>query len=275
MNYRHIYHAGNFADVFKHITLIALAQSLLRKEAGFCYLDTHAGVGHYDLTSSYAQKNKEFESGIQKIFSEKNPPALITEYLNCIKELNPQDKLTIYPGSPYFVRCLLRPQDRMVLSELHEDDYLTLKKFFGRDKRVAIHHLNGYQGLKAFLPPKERRGLVLIDPPYEKPDEFTKLTSILPQAIEHWDTGVYALWYPIKERRATDRLIQKLKSKISRPTLTAELSIYPENIHTSLNGSGMMIVNPPWQLDKELNELLPWLWKRLSVEGQGRFSLSI
>lgn len=274
MNYRHSYHAGNFADAFKHIILIALVKSFLRKENPFCYLDTHAGIGHYDLASEIAKKTKEYETGIGKIFSQENQNDIIQTYLHCIKTLNPSGKLQMYPGSPYFVRQLLREHDRMVLCELQEDEYITLKSFFGRDKQTAIHRQDGYQALKAFLPPKERRGLVLIDPPYEKHDEFDHILSVLPQAIERWETGVFALWYPIKERRATDRFLEKLKNKILRPTLTIELSIHPENIPTHLNGSGMFIVNPPWQLDQQIQEFLPWLWKILSVDEKGQYRLN-
>ena len=274
MNYRHTFHAGNFADVFKHVILVALTKSLLRKENAFCYIDTHSGIGHYDLTSAAALKGKEFVNGIAKILAEKNPPELVKDYLNCVAKINNNsEKLTFYPGSPYFVRSLFREHDRMVLCEWQEQEYETLRKFFSRDKQVAVHHQDAYNGLKAFLPPKERRGLVLIDPPYEKPDEYDLLMKQLPLAIERWETGIFALWYPIKERRAAERFLEKLKNKMTRPILTAELSVYPENIATHLNGSGMLIVNPPWQLDQEINAVLPWLWKVLSIDGKGKYSL--
>lgn len=273
MNYRHGYHAGNFSDVFKHIILIALIKSFLRKDSAFCFLDTHAGIGQYDLTAEAAQKTKEYETGIEKIFAAQSNNEIIQTYLDSVKSLNPTEHLQLYPGSPYFVRQLLREQDRMILCELQEEEHITLKKFFHHDKQIAIHCQDAYQALKAFLPPKERRGLVLIDPPYEKHDEFDALLSALPQAVTRWETGVFALWYPIKERRATDRFLEKLRSKISRPTLTIELSVHPDNISTHLNGSGMFIVNTPWQLDQQVQEFLPWLWKLLSVDGKGRYHL--
>jgi 23S rRNA (adenine2030-N6)-methyltransferase len=275
MNYRHIYHAGNFADAFKHIILISLLQSLQRKETGFCYLETHAGIGRYELTSSAAQKSKEFENGIKKIFNGANPPVLIQDYLASVKKLNPEETLDLYPGSPYFAKQFLRPQDRMVLSELHPEDYQTLKNFFARDKQVAVHHQDGYQSLKAFLPPKERRGLILIDPPYEKPDELAALPGILAQTMKRFETGLYAVWFPIKTRAQLKYFYRQLEVKINKPMLLAELCIYSESVPTQLNGCGMLIVNPPWQFDQEVKLLLPWLWKTLSINNQGDFGSSI
>jgi 23S rRNA (adenine2030-N6)-methyltransferase len=275
MNYRHAYHAGNFADVFKHIILVALTQSLLRKEKGFCFLDTHAGVGHYDLLSGPAQKSKEFLGGIAKIMQEENPPPLIKDFIDCVKKANAlaPETLRYYPGSPSIVRQLLRPQDRIVLTELHHDDYETLRSVFRDDKQVGIHHQDGYQGIKAFLPPPERRGLVLIDPPYEKPDEISHVVTQLDAAITRWETGIFALWYPIKESRSIVRFHRALKLKIARPTLVIELNIYPDNQATQLNGNGMIIVNPPFQFEAEIKAILPWLWRVLSPNQQGRYDI--
>lgn len=275
MNYRHSYHAGNFADAFKHIVLIALIESLQRKEKGFCFLDTHAGIGCYDLFSSTAQKSHEFDTGISKILAQPNPPALIQKYLACVQAVNYSHtkKLRYYPGSPSIAHQLLRPQDRMVLTELHAEDFHSLRQIFPQDKQIAVHHQDGYQALKAFLPPPERRGLVLIDPPYEQADEITIVLAALAAALQRWETGVYALWYPIKEYHALERFHAAIKQKITHPALSIELSVYPENIATHLNGSGMLIVNPPWQLDEALNAVLPWLWEALCVNGNGRYAI--
>jgi len=277
MNYRHTYHAGNFADVFKHIILVALTQSLTQKETGFCYLDTHAGIGQYDLLTGPAQKNKEFKNGILKVLTQPKPPTLVQSYLECVQAMNPgtSDTLHYYPGSPAIVRHFLRPQDRMVLCELHEDDWESLKNNFHHDKQIAVHHQDGYQGLKAFLPPKERRGFVLIDPPYEKPDEATTAVAGLCMALERWETGTYALWYPIKERRSIERFHRTLTQKISHPVLIVELSIYPDNVATHLNGNGIAIVNPPWQLEQTIKEALGWLWRALSPDQQGRYDIKM
>lgn len=273
MNYRHAYHAGNFADVFKHIVLVALTKAFLRKDTAFCYLDTHAGVGYYDLAAEAAQKSKEYAGGVSKILAAPTPPALITDYLNCLKPHKKVPAASFYPGSPFIVKHFLRPDDRMILSELHPEDYQQLKKVFSQDKQVAVHHLDGYQSLKAFLPPKQKRGFVLIDPPYEQTGEFEQLLKEIPAALNRWETGVYAIWYPIKNRTAEERFLRSLRDKINRPMLIAELSIYPENLAINLNGSGMVIINPPWQLEQELQAILPWLWQVLSVDKQGQYKL--
>ncbi len=270
MNYRHIYHAGNFADVFKHIILVSLIQSLLRKESAFCYLETHAGIGCYDLLSVEAQKSEEAASGIKKILAAYNPPDLIKDYLACVNHLNNNTTpFRYYPGSPFFVKQLMRPQDRMVLSELHPEDVQLLKKLFVRDKQIAIHHQDGYQSLKAFLPPKERRGLVLIDPPYEKNMELMSLPTLLAQTIQQWETGIYAIWYPIKTEQQNKLFHQELKQKIKRPFLTVECCIYSQDVALQLNGSGMVIINPPWQIEQQLSHIIPWVWNALSINQQG------
>lgn len=277
MNYRHAYHAGNFADVFKHTVLISLIRSLLQKNTAICYFDMHAGPGHYDLLAEAAQKSQEFESGIAKVFHEKNPPDLIQKYVDCVQKINARfsgttiSSLRYYPGSPFIIRSFLRTQDRMILTELHPEEYQLLKNDFKGSKQVGVHLLDGYQGLKAFLPPKESRGFILIDPPYERPNELTHIISALPATLKHFSTGVYAIWYPIKNRTEIDRFHHVLKNAISRPVLIAELSIYPEDNPLHLNGSGMAIINPPWQLDKQIMEYLPWLWKVLSVQNQGQY----
>lgn len=275
MNYRHIYHAGNFADVFKHIVLGALSKSFLRKDTPFCYLDTHAGIGCYDLTCEAAQKSKEYETGLSKILNAKNAPELVAEYISCIQKLNKNaNEYHLYPGSPEIVKTFLRPNDRMVLCELHPDDYKTLKRYYAHKKQVAIHNQDAYQSLKSLLPPKEKRGLILIDPPYENKDEFSKILEALTQALHRFETGVYAIWYPIKDYQAIKRLHHTFKEKISRPVLNCELSIYPTNLSTHLNGSGMLIINPPYQIDQQLNTTLPWLWEALNIDKQGKFNVN-
>lgn len=257
MNYRHLYHAGNFADVFKHIILVALIQSFLRKEKAFCYLDTHAGIGEYDLNSKAAQVTKEYENGILKILSQKNPPDLVKIYLQMVK-------LPFYPGSPLIVKNLIRSQDRMILSELHSEDYQTLKQCFLNQKQINIHQQDGYQSLKAYLPPKEKRGLILIDPPYEKSDEFSNLLKILPKTLQRFETGCYAIWYPIKNISSVTRFKHNLQEKISRSLLNVELTVHAENLPISLNGCGMIIINPPWKLKEQLEEILPWISSALT-----------
>jgi 23S rRNA (adenine2030-N6)-methyltransferase len=280
MNYRHGYHAGSFTDVFKHTLLISLIQSLLHKETALCYLDTHAGTGCYDLMAEAAQKSKEFNGGIIKILHEKKPPRLIKRYLDCVQKTNAQlsgsviSSLRYYPGSPSIMRYFLRPQDRMVLTELHPQEYEILKNTFITSKQTSVHLLDGYQGLKAFLPPKERRGLILIDPSYERPNELAYIASLLPGVLKRFSTGVYAIWYPIKDRPPIDQFHRVLKEIIQHPILVTELSIYPENSPLHLNGCGMVIINPPWQLENQILEYLPWLWNVLSIHHQGQYRAS-
>lgn len=276
MNYRHIYHAGNFADVFKHVVLIALLESLLRKDKPYCYLETHAGVGRYNLTTKEALKTKEFVSGIKQILkTDKRLPLEVQTYLDIIKKLNPENPLHYYPGSPLIAYNFLRADDRMVLAELHPEDASTLKQEFFGNKNVAVHQTDGYQTLKAFLPPKENRGLVFIDPPYEDSKEIERMGQALQNAIKHWRNGMYAIWYPIKEKRLIFNLKEQLKKLPVQEILLADLSIHPEDSAFGLNGSGMAIINPPWQLDARLNELLPWLWQVLSPEKAGKFQVSL
>ena len=275
MNYRHIYHAGNFADVFKHIILVTLINALRRKDSPFCFIDTHAGIGKYDLTSEAAQRSKEFEGGIQKILAEKNPPTGVSDYLQCIHAVNPNASLRFYPGSPSIVHSLLRSNDRMILAELHSEDCAVLKKLFSSHPDVSVHHQDGYQSLKAFLPPKERRGLILIDPPYENKDELTQLPQRIYDALNRFKTGIFAIWYPIKNRLATTRFLTHLKQKIQCPILVAEMSIYPDDSNLHLNGCGVAIINPPWQVEEELQNIVPWLWKTLSIKDQGRYLLNL
>ncbi len=278
MNYRHIYHAGNAADVFKHCILIALIQSLQKKEAGFCYLDTHAGCGLYQLTDPLAEKTAEYQSGIEKLFSQqdfflKHP--IFTTYLQCIQKINPQQKkLDYYPGSPVIAQALLRPQDRAIFSELHPDDYTQLKKIYYARKEVAVHHQNGWQGLKAFLPPKERRGLILIDPPYEIPNELEKGVCELKKALTRFANGVYALWYPIKLHLPRNYFYHQIKETINQPALCVELTILPEKGNNKLAGSGMIIINPPWQLAETLQCILPPLWQIMSEQQQGKWHVT-
>lgn len=261
MNYRHSYHAGNFADVFKHVVLTLLLQALRAKDNPFCYLDTHAGAGRYDLLGEAAQKTGESREGIAR-FREGSPaPAEMTDYLAAVRAVNEGGELRCYPGSPRVARHLLRAQDRMVLMELHPEEAQTLKLEFRGDPQVHIHHMDGFAGLKAFLPPPERRGVVLIDPPFERVDEFDRLVIALQAAHARWSTGIYAVWYPLKDPQEVKRFYRKLAGSGLRKLLLAEISFHA--VPGQLYGCGMVILNPPWGLDERLNRLLPELLARL------------
>jgi 23S rRNA (adenine2030-N6)-methyltransferase len=272
LSYRHGFHAGNFADVHKHAVLTLLVQALLRKDTPFCYLDTHAGAAIYDLESELSRKTGEHRAGIGLLWGRKDVPPEAFEYLAAVRALNEERQkknLRYYPGSPWLVQHFLRDQDRMVLSELHTTEAPLLKEAFAKSKRVAVHHMDGYQALKAFLPPKERRGLVLIDPAYELPDEFDRAAKALIAAWNRWPTGIFALWYPIAKRDSLLGFYRKLADSGMRKVLRAELCIARDDVPNRLNGSGLIIVNPPWQADEQIRTLQGWLWKALAVDGQG------
>ena len=272
LSYRHAFHAGNFADVHKHAVLSLLVQNLLRKDTPFFYMDTHAGAGRYDLRAPEAQKNAEHRHGILRLWQHHEIPAALQPYLAAVKAINPTDTsgaLRCYPGSPSIVRHMLRPQDRMVLTELHPADVQLLKHEFAEDRQVAIHHLDAYQGIKAFLPPQERRGLVLMDPAFERRDEPANMIAGLETAVQRWAHGLYALWFPITNRAGLSDLYKRLEKTGIRKILISELCVRPPLSARQLNGSAMVIINPPWQLDVTLGEVLPWLRQTLAEEGHG------
>lgn len=278
MNYRHAYHVAGFADVMKHSILVALVQALQHKEGGFLYLDTHAGIGRYDLQAEAAQKTLEYEKGINLVLQQKNLPSEFETYVqilkkdNSIAQKNLLEKIRFYPGSPLWVRYLLRPQDRMILTELHDDDYRVLQKEFAHDKQVKIYHEDGYHALKSYLPPIERRGLVLIDPPFENADEFKIIINGIHEGIKRFATGTYMIWYPIKNTQNVKKFKQNLLANFSK-VLISELSIFPEDSPLLLNGSGVVIVNPPFQFDLMLQKMLPWLWRALSPHKTGGYEV--
>ncbi len=283
MNYNHSFHAGSFCDVFKHSVLIVLIQALLRKPNPFCYIDTHAGPGSYDLFSEEAQKTKESASGISRLFQEKILPTALQTYLSCVQQTNNRlthsicSSLRYYPGSPDIVYSFLRKFDRMILSELHPRENALLKTHFTFQKKVTVQLMDGYQSLKAYLPPKERRGLILIDPPFERPNEFSTIIDSLRLALMRFATGIYAIWYPIKNRAIVEQFYQDMKTLLKLKNHTAcilELTIYPES-DALLSGSGMIIINPPWQFESQLNDFLPFLWKIFSPHGDGHYLCQI
>ncbi len=264
MNYRHRFHAGNFADVVKHSVLALLLKSLHRKDTPFCYLDTHAGAGRYDLMGEAAQKTGEYRDGILRLWQTPALPEL-ADYLAAVRAINADGALHYYPGSPLIARFFLRPRDRLVLLERQPDDSAQLNTAFAGDRRVTVATQNGYAGLKALLPPKEKRGLVLIDPPYESDKEYGQVIEGLRIAQARWASGIFALWYPIKSRPPVERFQRALLATGIRKILAIDFCPYPEDSSFRLNGCGMVVVNPPWKLDETLQTLLP---KLLAVLGQ-------
>jgi 23S rRNA (adenine2030-N6)-methyltransferase len=267
MNYRHIYHAGNFADVLKHVVLIALIEALKTKQAPFAVLDTHAGAGRYSLASEEALKTGEFREGVLRLVGLERMPMLLHAYLNLVRE--PSAHQT-YPGSPLITAQLMRDEDRLMVCEVQDAETASLRELFARDPRVAVHQRDGYQAMAALLPPKEKRGLVLIDPPFEAQEaEFRIIEQALAAAHRRWATGVYAVWYPIKLRQSVQPFHRWLKASGMRKVLVAELCVHPDNSALRLNGCGMAIINAPYRLDRTLAELLPVLGGALA---QSRFA---
>jgi len=273
MNYRHAFHAGNFADVFKHAILIELIEALTRKPAPLCYFDTHARAGRYDLRGGEATKTREFADGVSRLAAIDGPPVRLQTYLDVLWSLNPGESLTdlgCYPGSPLIAARLLRPNDRAILCELQPDEALRLKTLFASDARVGVHVRDGYAALGALVPPKERRGLVLIDPPFEAQDaEFRAIEAALTRALARWRAGTYAIWYPIKQREQTRPFHRWFVTQKVRKTLVAELLRQDDDSPLRLNGCGMVIVNPPWKFDQQLRQLLPLLHRLLAVDSRG------
>lgn len=272
--YRHLFHAGNFSDVFKHALLVRLLLALGRKDKPFCYLDTHAGLGHYDLSHPWAQKLAEWREGIGRLWERRDIPEALAPYLEAVRAENPDGNLRFYPGSPRIARRLLRPGDRMLLTELNEKDCFELEALFTGDRQVKVRRLDGYQGLKAFLPPQERRGLVLVDSSFDRAREFDRLTEALALAHQRWATGLFAFWYPLMEPPAMRKFEQDIIATGIRKILKLELSVLPENWSGSLRGCGMLVVNPPWGFGEEAAPMLDWLWRTLSQQGQGSHGVS-
>lgn len=251
MNYRHAFHAGNHTEVFKHAILAQLICSLRRKAKAFFVLDTHSGPGQYDLQSSEAQKTKEFTGGIALVLD--SHAKSLEPYLSVVRAHN-QDGLRTYPGSPQLVCDLMREYDRAAMCELNVDDFYKLQRLFRRSSVVATHLRNGYEGLLAMVPPRERRGLVFIDPPYEQPNEIKTLAFRLLAAYEKWPTGVFAAWYPVKTECAGKYLKAEIRKRSVNDSLAAEFLRYPVDGRV-LAGSGMVILNAPWHFDRLLRTL--------------------
>lgn len=271
MNYRHAFHAGNFADVHKHIVLLALLERLKRKPKPLFYLDTHAGRGWYDLASADAMRGNEWQDGIGRVSSINRPSPDLRRYLDAVS--SPEDiagsGARRYPGSPVLAVRELRPGDRIVLVEKQITEAQALDHSTRGRRGVSVVCGDGYAALKTYLPPRENRGLVLIDPPYESENEFTQVERALHLGLGRWSNGVFALWYPVKAGRETQRLHAALQSSSLRKLLLVELSVRPADSPLGLNGSGLIIANPPWQFDAEILPSLREAHNALAPDGAG------
>ncbi len=276
MNYRHAYHAGNFADIMKHSVLVVLLDALKRKAAPWCYFDTHAGGGIYDLRSEAAARTGEGAGGIGRLWSARGTaPAAVTQLCNVITGINNGGATSAcprrYPGSPVVAAGLARAQDRLVLAELHPQEERLLRDYFYGDRRVAVHGRDGYEMLTALVPPAERRGLVLMDPPFEKPDEFVQMLATLKNAYAHWPTGIYALWYPLKEVTVVKRFERALTQSRIHRILLAEFRIAPAG-NPGFYGCGMALINPPWQSEQNIGSTLNFL-KNILAPDTGSYTI--
>ncbi len=261
MNYRHVFHAGNFADCFKHALLLWLLDALTRKPAPLFVLDTHAGTGAYDLGAGPAERTGEWRGGIGRLLED--TPEALAEYVGLVRQLG------LYPGSPALIRARLRPDDRLACCELHPEDYAALRRRLARDRQVGVHHRDGWEALGALLPPAERRGLVLIDPPYEAADEFDRLLSGLRTGHARFATGVFAAWYPIKHRAPSRRLLTAVAESRVRDVVAAELWLRAPLDPGRLNGCGLLVVNPPFGFGEAVPAILAALLDRLGGREAG------
>jgi 23S rRNA (adenine2030-N6)-methyltransferase len=289
LSYRHAFHAGNHADVLKHVVTIQLLRYLNQKDTPYMYIDTHAGAGVYALDGNFAAKNAEFETGISLLWDRKDLPEPLAEYVQLVKSLNPSGKMRYYPGSPYCADNVMREQDRLRLFELHPSDSKILQDNFRkleahaaaqgirpstRGKRIMVQKGDGFLGLKALLPPPSRRGIVLIDPPYEDKGDYRRVADTISDALLRFATGTYAVWYPVLQRVESRQLPDKLKRLPAHSWLNVTLSIStPSPDGFGLHSSGMFVLNPPWTLEPMLRELMPYLVKTLGRDSGAGFTL--
>lgn len=274
MNYRHAYHAGNHADVLKHVILARVIERLAAKDKPFCVIDAFAGTGTYDLAAAEPARTREWETGIGRLTETftAEVEALLRPYRAAVAASNPSGGCSIYPGSPAIAACLMRRHDRLIANELHPEDHDRLARHFLHDPRVAVTAMDAAHCIKAHLPPPERRGVILIDPPYEGKDEAQRAVRMLMQGLRRFATGIFMVWYPLKAGGPAEEMASSVGAKTALPVLRAELRVREEFLGGGLAGSGLFIVNPPWQLDADLLVLLPALAQRLGLGdwGQGR-----
>lgn len=260
MNYRHAFHAGNFADCMKHALLVWLQQAMARKPAGVFYLDTHAGIGRYDLSSDAAERTGEWHQGIALLT---HPPEELADYVGLVREVG------LYPGSPALIRARMRAQDRLACCELHPDDAATLKRLFARDPLVSVHRRDAWEAIGALLPPSEKRALVLIDPPYEAPDEFARVAEALRLGVSRMGNAVFAAWYPVKHRLPPREFHLALRRSGVRDIVAVELWLRAPLDASRLNGCGLVVVNPPFGFEAEAEGILEALLDRLGTDEEG------
>lgn len=274
LSYRHAFHAGNHADVLKHVALTFMLDSFKRKDKPFVYVDTHAGAGLYDLRGKQAGKTGESEWGIGRIWDQQAKWPLLEAYFQTIRSHNPDGQLQYYPGSPDIAAQLMRDQDKIILSELHNNEVDMLRGNMRGDARIGIHHRDGFEALPALMPPVPRRGLVLIDPPYEVKEDYTHVVEAVSKAYKRWATGTYVIWYPLlaKKRDHSQVMVKKLAQQCDN-LLVAELEVEAQQLELGMHGSGLAIINAPWQLDEQLKLTLPRLGTVLGLTEETKWTV--
>lgn len=271
LSYRHAFHAGNYADVLKHTTLVQILRYMVQKDKPLCYLDTHAGAGFYRLTGAEAEKTAEYHRGIGALWQVRDLPPALADYRACVAAACGKH-LTAYPGSPWFALHLLRPEDRLVFCELHPADRQQLERTFAGSANVYCYAEDGWQKSAALTPPIERRGLTLIDPSYELKDEYVKAADHLKLLHRKFATGIYAVWYPIADPTRTDLLLRRVKSSGVKRVLRLEVGLTRDHRQPGMTGTGMLVVNPPWNLAELMEPALAWWAKRLGGDAYAEVS---
>jgi 23S rRNA (adenine2030-N6)-methyltransferase len=273
LSYRHAFHAGNFADVLKHSTLTLVLEYFTEKQKGFSYIDSHSGAGMYQLSDKHAQKTGEYKDGIAKIIDRNNMPPALLPYIELVKNINQQEALNLYPGSPGIAKDILRRQDAAHLFELHPADTELLTDFCQRWRKAQVNQSDGYKGVLGQLPPPTRRGVVLIDPPYELKEDYVKAVNTIISGYKKFSTGCYILWYPVVHRHYIDTMETQFKQSQVRNLLKVEYQQQNDTEEYGMTGTGLFIVNPPWKLNNQLNEVLPFI-KQFMGESQSSYSIN-
>jgi len=269
LSYRHSFHAGNHADVLKHTVQSLIIESLKEKDKPFLYLDTHAGAGRYQLSGEHAERTGEYLEGIARIWQRDDIPEELAAYMSVVGHFNRNENLRYYPGSPLIARQLLREEDKLQLTELHPSDFPLLRSEFQKDDRTRVSRADGYQQLKAQLPPLSRRGFILMDPPYELTTDYQDVVKGIQEGYKRFATGTYALWYPVVMRQQIKKMLRDLEATGIRRILQIELGVRPDSDQRGMTASGMIVINPPWKLEQQMKNVLPWLLKVLVPSGTG------
>jgi 23S rRNA (adenine2030-N6)-methyltransferase len=273
LSYQHAYHAGNFADVLKHVILVQVLKYLKTKDNPLCYIDTHAGAGDYKLVSGEAQKNREYLGGIGKLWQHEGLPELVADYVNFIKQFNHSGQLSRYPGSPKMATHLLGDKDRLFFYELHTAESRLLSDAIGKDRRIKHFRADGLKDSLGLLPPKEHRGLILIDPSYEIKNEYQDVVDALKEMTKRFSTGCYLLWYPVVARKRNNYMERALKASGIPNIQLFELGILPDSNGFGMTACGIIAVNPPWTLLSDMQKVLPWLAETLGENQQGHYRM--